>query len=541
MPAPPNKKYFHPAQIRNMKVAARHTYLVCSRRWGKSEGGDAPAMLRSVQSMPGSLLALLSPTYGKLLKNTLPAVCRALARWGYQRDIHYVIGKQPPKSMGFGSPIIEPFSYENSMTWYNGTICTLVSFDRAMSVNSMTLDGIFGFEAKFLDYDKIKEEVFPANSPDKYKQAIFGNSPWYNGYYFSTDMPTNSMGKWILDKEKLMDKELILSILEHYELYARFKAKPDRTSQYRAKQMLYKINAMRREAVYYYEGNIYDNIEVVGPEYVAAMKRDLPAVLFQTAIMNERLKKIPNGFYSALDDKIHVYQASYDNSKLDSLNYDFERSTSSTCFADADLIPDQPLELAADYNAAINNIVVGQKAGDRLRTLNRFYVKTPLKLKDVAMEFVKYYAPRTNRDVIFYYDSTAVAESAVSDATFADEVIAVLRANDFNVTPVYIGQPEKHNVKHIQIDNALKGDKRFLMPEFNGDRCEDLVLSMHLTGIRVGRNGFEKDKSLEKKPDTQEQPDELKTHGTDAFDTLFSGMNFYRPIISSVSFATVFQ
>ena len=51
---------------------------------------------------------------------------------------------------------------------------------------------------------------------------------------------------------------------------------------------------------------------------------------------------------------------------------------------------------------------------------------------------------------------------------------------------------------------------------------------MEQTGVRQGRNGFEKGKSPESTPDSAEEPDEYKTHITDAFDTLWYGMNFYR-------------
>ena len=47
------------------------------------------------------------------------------------------------------------------------------------------------------------------------------------------------------------------------------------------------------------------------------------------------------------------------------------------------------------------------------------------------------------------------------------------------------------------------------------------------TGIKQGKNGFEKDKAPEGTDDTPDNPDQYKTHVTDAFDTLWLGMNFY--------------
>ena len=45
--------------------------------------------------------------------------------------------------------------------------------------------------------------------------------------------------------------------------------------------------------------------------------------------------------------------------------------------------------------------------------------------------------------------------------------------------------------------------------------------------MKIGRNGFEKDKSGEKLAETEEDLLEHRTDGTDAWDTLFIGMNLF--------------
>jgi len=186
-----------------MAIAAKNEFIVASRGFGKSEGIDAPRLIRNVFAMPRSAGALLSPTYGKLLRNTLPAVFHALDRLGYRRDIHYVVGRKPPAKLNFGRPLIEPFNNDYVITWFNGSIQHLLSFDRPMSANSMNLDYVFGFEAKYLDYNKIKDEVLPANRGNI---NHFGHCPWHHGQLFTTDMPTTKSGRWILEKENDMDK-----------------------------------------------------------------------------------------------------------------------------------------------------------------------------------------------------------------------------------------------------------------------------------------------------------------------------------------------
>ena len=46
-------------------------------------------------------------------------------------------------------------------------------------------------------------------------------------------------------------------------------------------------------------------------------------------------------------------------------------------------------------------------------------------------------------------------------------------------------------------------------------------------GFKVGKNGFEKDKDPEELPDSVEQVDEYKTLITDAWNTVFIGLNCY--------------
>ncbi len=54
------------------------------------------------------------------------------------------------------------------------------------------------------------------------------------------------------------------------------------------------------------------------------------------------------------------------------------------------------------------------------------------------------------------------------------------------------------------------------------------------------KNGFEKNKTAEKDPDSIDNPVEWRTDGTDAFDTLFIGCNFF-PQFTASSHSSVYQ
>lgn len=508
-----------------MGIAARNEYIIGSRGVGKSLGIDAPRLLRNVHAMPGSTGAFLSPSYAKLLQNTLPAVAAALDQMGFKRDIHYVIRRNPLK--GYAKPLFPPFDYSHVMSWYNGTIVHLLSFDRAMSANSMNLDWVLGFEARYLDFDKVKSEVFPAI---RGQIDIFGKCPWHHGSVFTTDMPMDRKGSWIFDKEKDMDPDLIDYIKRLYAQYSSFKYADKQTKYTRRKQreLLKELNYFRSKATYYAEYSAFDNIEILGEQYIADQRRNLPDLIFNVSILNKRLRKVENGFYSRLNRDIHCYEA-YDNEYLDSLNYDLDRTRKIDSRSDADLSDDQPLTVSLDYNAAINNLIVGQLLDRRHKTVNAFFVKTPKKLADVVHAFCDYYVYRSNRHVTYYYDSTAIWETAQSGLGYAQEVIDILKRNDWIVEEVYLGSPMRQDKKHLMIDNAMKGDNRYPFPEFNIGRCEFLVIAMEQTETSITAKGFGKNKNPEKKPDSPLEPDEYKTHATDAWDTNYIGSSLYPP------------
>lgn len=97
------RKFFNKMQRQAMAIAAHDEYIVASRGTGKSEGIDARFILRNVWEMPGSLGGMISPSYAKAWGNTLPAICKALAEWGYIQNIHYVVGHKAPPSMALPS------------------------------------------------------------------------------------------------------------------------------------------------------------------------------------------------------------------------------------------------------------------------------------------------------------------------------------------------------------------------------------------------------------------------------------------------------
>lgn len=547
------KKFFNRMQRQAMSIAAHDEYLVCSRGTGKSEGVDARFILQCVWEMPGSTGALLSPTYSKAWNNTLPAICHALKSWGYVEGVHFVVGHKAPQSLNFALPKrpILMDAYKNGVHFWNGTFMVVLSFNQGMSANSMSLDWVIGPEAKFLDFEKIKSEVNPANRGN---EQYFGSCPHHHSVCYTTDMPTSNSGRWILDKEQEMSIPHINLLRNTYRELKLTERRTDLSPAVRERYIhdlrrdlnilrkyqepVIPTNGKNREfTVFYGEYDIFDNLEVVGEDYIWQMYRDSPPLIWQTAFLNKRIFKLPNCFYSALSDDIHFYIPK-DSGNLDGVprNWKSLRSTAGNCLGDDDIDFSQPLHIAFDSNAAISSAVIGQKDGHTMKVIRSFFVKTPLKLQELVQSICDHYKPKFSHTTVIYYDSTFVWETGSSSESYSDIIHRIFSDNGWETEMVFVGQPPRHDWKHEGIDLSLKGDPGYLSIRFNLLNNEFLKIAMEQTGIRQGRNGFEKDKKPEGTPDSAEAPDEFKTHITDAFDTLWYGMNFYfRDTVGSVS------
>lgn len=524
MPRPaPKKVYFNDAQLEYMYTGAHTSVIAGGRRLGKSHGFAAPFVLRNTQHMPRSTGGIVGSTYQQLLARTLPGTLQALESFGYKRDLHFFIGHKPPKNSDFAKPIIDPPSYEHAIIWYNGTIWRLISQDRPGTSNSLTLDWLLLDEAKFLKFDKLKEETFPANGGFR---GHFGNNPHHHGMLVISDMPTTKAGSWFLSYKDKMDPELIKVIhalvAERYYLVGEYKKAREKSLEAKIREIDIAIGKLRSVAVYYREWSSIENLALLGERYIRQMRRDLPPLVFQTSILCKKIRNQANNFYSALKENIHYYDA-FDNGYLDNLNYVYT-DKDDNCLQDGDMNRDQPICIAFDYNANINWLVAAQQQGVKMLVLKSFYVKYERKIKELVQDFCNYYRYHRTKRVIYYYDNTAIGTNyAVGNDDFASVINDEFERLGWSVDKMHLGNPVPHTDKHRMIHLALKGQK-YLFPMFNRSNNEALLLALENTGVKIGAHGFQKDKSGEKLSESEEDLLEHRTDGTDAFDTLFIGM-----------------
>lgn len=446
------KIYFNKPQRLTQLIGANTTVIVAGRRTGKTDSIAAPFVLRNMQRMPGSTGGIVVPTFKHGLTNTLPGLLAAWKRWGFLSGVHYVVGRKPPKS--FKRPIIEPNDYEHVISFYNGSCAVIISQDRPGSSNSLTLSWLLVDEAKFIDYQKLKDETLPANGGIK---SYFGKHSFNHSIMILSDMPQTQKGSWFLHYRDKMDDELIKTIEGTvYEIWrtkerirslnARGEQVPPYLKGY-LRRLDTSLNKMRSVAVYYREYSSIENLQLLGENYIKQMKRDLTPLTFQTSILCQRIGIAKDGFYSSMKEA-HKYNAS-DFAYLDTLGYEFE-PTAIDSRADSDVDPDAPICIGMDYNANINWIVAGQPKQRRLNVIKSFYVKFERKIPALVEDFCAYYAKHRNKTVIFYYDATALGSNyAVNEQDFRWVVVHEFERRGWQVEAVYIGNPMQIGRAHV--------------------------------------------------------------------------------------------
>lgn len=517
-----NKKYFNDAQQIVISTAAKDTVFVGGRGIGKATL-HAWFNLRNFQQMPRCSVGFVVPTFKKALTNTLPSMLAVWEDWGYHRDQHYYIGKQPPKSAGFPPPLYPVGDYSHVISFYTGAVGYILSQDVAGAANSLSYDALDVDEAKFVDFNRLKDEAFPAN---RGQQRYFGHLSFHHGLLITSDMPVTKRGSWFLNYKDKCDEDLIATIqsgvCEQWRLRQRInEAEKAGVVPIHLKNAYAALSddleRLRSVALYYGEFSSIYNMQILGEAYIKQMKRDLPPLTFQTSILCKRIGIQKDGFYACLTEK-HIYTA-YNNGFLLDNDYDFKRIQDETCRQDTDLISGQPLCIGMDYNANINWMVVGQVDDRELKVIKSFYVKYERKLPELVADFCAYYKPHDTHEVIFYYDSTAMSNNyAVNDEDFKYVIISEFERWGWIVTPMYIGHPMQHHEKYLLINRMLAGQTT-LKPMFNGPNNEDLLISIRTAGVYNNR----KDKRGEKLAETEEDRLENRTDGSDAFDTLAIG------------------
>lgn len=535
-----NKQYFNDGQLYCLYMDTRDEVIVAGRGFGKG-AIQARRLQECFQGMPGSMGGFVSPSVKRCLTNILPSMLIHLERWGFKRDLHYIVGKKPWKALHWKSPIFTPANWENTISFYNGSVCNIISQDRPGTSNSMSLDYIIIDEGKFINFEQLKDETFQANRGN---EQFFHDFPLHHGMTITSDMPITKKGSWFLNYKEQSDPELI-EVIEglvyaRYRAVRQLKAMPSRSAEIEKKieRIDAKLRYFRSKCLLYKEFSSIQNLALLGEDFIRRAKRDLPPLTFFTSIMCIRIDISADGFYGGMREDVNLYTAPSSKLALQDIRAEEGGGIPNDCRQDSDLDPRLPLIISFDANENINWMVCSQVGRDgKLRVLKSFFVKYERKIPELIDDFNDYYQYHKRHQVIFYYDATFLPQNyGTHNLNIRDTIKHCLKLHEWSIREKYIGKPMSHILKNALINDMFRGRAEHQVL-INRDNNPDLLISITSAGVYNGK----KDKRGEKLAETEEDKLESRTDGSDAFDTTCIGVEKY-PVsfgfsVSSITFS----
>jgi hypothetical protein len=438
----------------------------------------------AVKQMPKATGIIVGETYAQILSRTLPSTKEGLAMVGLYEDIDYVVGKSG-KALGFEMPFQAPSrSWDNVIHFSNGFIWILVSLDLPNAGRGINSSIVIGDEAALLDQERLFNNVQTTNRSTC--GGLYENMPLCNAEIYASSVAMTQKGQWFTDMEKK-------ALVEPWN-------------------------------VLFVKANAFANKQNLASDWFDRMKEKSPSQMhYDAEIMNIRPKKVANGFYPALDPKVHYYRDSFDNDYLTTLGTAAKKSKIESCRRDKDLMLGKPLTVTIDWGNIIT-MTVSQDQGERYRHLKTFFVKDNSIIDDIINdEFAPYYDYKKefNNIIEFYFDRNGNNRQPNSRSTFAEQAIECFKAKGWKaIAKVRRGtENPPHNHKFIVLNYLLKngGTNGLPLIEINENNCLDLIISLENAPAKEGKqpNTIEKDKKSERSKSLKQ---EHATHFSDTFD-----------------------
>lgn len=494
-----NVRYLNPVVQLHLCSTVGYKTLLAGRGSAKSFGNGLE-VADKVERFPKSTGLFCSPTYNMIYTRTLiPMKSAWLLHMNYIEDIHYVVGKVPPKH--FERPWASPHKFENVVTFWNGTTIVFGSFDRPSHISGGSYDWVITDEAYLIDKQEYDDYVIP---------TMRGTHPSFRGldkhlqHSFTSSMPHKNMGDYLLD--------------------FRLKSKSDPKN--------YSFIGWEPHAEFQL-GSTWMNVEYLGAKAIAQMKMEMSEHSVLVMIDNQRVSNFGSTFYPLLANK-HFYVPEA-NDKMIAVPIGALSSLRRDASYDVgpdDYNPDMPIHISHDWGK-FNCITIDQEYPKEIRFINCMHTLNggadPKDVDDLADEFCRYYKMHRHKLLYQWGDRTGNNRMANSKKTFFEQFADRVRLNDksWRVIMKKTGDVE-HLERHRFISKLHKEeDPRLPKIRHNDVRCADLRTALEATPMI----GDKKDKSSEKNSAVKPQH---ATHYTDAYDMrLYHGLKSRESSIGS--------
>ncbi len=469
------KVYANAAQIKflSFKMALSIAIFIGGRGVGKSFTCGL-SIYEMVQMFPGAKSYLMAATYSQLLTKTLPEIKEALRFLNLIENIHYVIGRQPPRN--FQKSYKKPEKWQHTMTFLNGHIVEFLSGDRPDLNRGGGYIGGHIDEVAMIKQQTFRTVVLPAVRGWRIK---YGHQPMFEMHRFFTSMPWKPSGYWVLDYEK--------------------KAKEN------------------PKKFFFLETSAIENIALLGKEWFELRKAEMTPLEYAVEIENKRITKIPDGFYHKFDDEKHCYQAAY--------NYDEIIVT-----GEKDVDKNQAIDFSLDFSGKFQcGLAIQTTRKNKIKVLREFFVKGDEKIKELVRNFCKHYKNHPTKIVNVYGEPRGHDRQADGPSHY-QSIAKYFKSHGWHCIIKATPAVAKNHIERFNLISEILDEDNPNLPRLrvNENHCMNFIIAIQTTDINPD---FTKNKAKEKDPNFPQEhaphlPDCIDNYITQRFSYLLVTNNY---------------
>jgi hypothetical protein len=516
-------------------VKPRDLFLVAGRGTAKSTDIIATRSMDVSEDMPRATSTFIADTYVNLIANVIPAVIEGWERKGYVHGEDFIMDAEPPIS--WPRSFTKTFEWKRTISMRNGHRFILKSLDRPSANAGVSVQHIFGDEAKYFQEKKLKKAI-PTLRGDA---RLFGNCKYFLGQTYTTDLPSVNDGEhdWIMRMEARTDKKLIKTILlaaleinEMWIEYARAEAKGASNAELLKREQLIqhwerKLVPWRKSASFFMLVSSLVNIDILTIDYLKQMIDTLERTDLMTSVFSIRGAANPSELFYPKLSVHHFFSDGYNYNYFD--QYGISDNISQNCLGLKYIDRMLPIELGFDGGNMMSLVVAQlQQNGKKLRILKSMHTIPPLWVEDLAEAFKNYFAPHPFKVIDLYFDRAANQyhksgndmAGALKNALEWSNGPNGLRPSGWSVNLKSRDMGTVFHGQEYELAMMLMEGKTVDLPGLliDENECKTLKASMKLAKMIKKQGKIQKDKKSEKLP-VDRLPME-STNMSDAFKAL---------------------
>lgn len=536
-------------------VKPKNLVFIGGRGTAKSTDIIAERSIDVCHDMPRAPFAFVADTYVNLMSNIVPGVLLGWERkkWlEYDPEVghgHYVVDKPPPDH--WPQPYIKTFNYKHTISTYLGNKFFLLSLDRSSISAGISVVHHFIDECKFAREDRVSK-LFPTLRGDS---LLYGQSPYFMGQTFCTDMPNPNSGEhdWILRLEKNMNKEQIVRIIQtalvvndiNIELINAKNAtdtslKVIRNIERKLSLWVDRLKKVRQGSTFFYVVSSFANADILTLNYFKNLFESLEFEEFKSSVLSIKASLEKGArFYGNLKDR-HFFYDGYDYKYYD--QFGLLDNITQTSAGLKYIKHDKPLEAGFDAGNMMS-LVFGQEQDKHYRVLKNIYTLTPEWIREIANKFLSFFEPHGYKTLHLYYDRAANQYSK-SKQDFANklkkdiEYKADGNRSGWTVILMSVGQKNITHAEEFDLMNELMSGRNKYLPELliDAHECKELKSSLEIAPIEKDSRGNIKKIKTSEKLATHRLPTE-STNFSDAFKYLLCRKKYLKIVKHRRSFS----